>query len=62
MLTIAHRLETVMDYDKIIVMDKGKAAEQGSPQELLNDENGIFLAMVNATGPNSAAQLKLMVK
>ena len=61
-LTIAHRLETVMDYDKIIVMDKGKAAEQGSPRELLKDEGGIFSAMVNATGPNSSEQLKQMVK
>ena len=61
-LTIAHRLETVMDYDNIIVMDKGKVAEQGSPRELLKDEGGIFSAMVNATGPNASEQLKQMVK
>ncbi|XP_041970656.1 probable multidrug resistance-associated protein lethal(2)03659 [Aricia agestis] len=34
-LTIAHRLHTVMDYDRVIVMDKGRVAETGHPYELL---------------------------
>ncbi|CAB3257407.1 unnamed protein product [Arctia plantaginis] len=34
-LTIAHRLNTVMDYDRVIVMDKGRVAESGHPFELL---------------------------
>ncbi|XP_026322609.1 probable multidrug resistance-associated protein lethal(2)03659 isoform X1 [Hyposmocoma kahamanoa] len=34
-LTIAHRLNTVMDYDRVIVMDKGRIAESGHPYELL---------------------------
>ncbi|CAG9794562.1 unnamed protein product [Diatraea saccharalis] len=34
-LTIAHRLNTVMDYDRVIVMDKGKVVETGHPYELL---------------------------
>ena len=62
LLTIAHRLNTVIDYDKVIVMDKGKVAEFGSPRDLLEDETGMFTAMVNATGPESAAQLKRMAK
>ena len=62
LLTIAHRLNTIMDYDVIIVVDKGKVAELGSPRELLSGEDGIFMAMVNATGPDSAAHLKLMAK
>ncbi|KAJ2490635.1 hypothetical protein IWW37_003009 [Coemansia sp. RSA 2050] len=33
-LTIAHRLETVMKSDRIIAMDKGAIAEIGTPQEL----------------------------
>ncbi|KAJ2795467.1 Multidrug resistance-associated protein 1, partial [Coemansia furcata] len=34
-LTIAHRLDTIMNSDRIIVMDKGSIAEIGTPQELL---------------------------
>jgi ABC-type multidrug transport system fused ATPase/permease subunit len=61
-LTIAHRLETIIDYDVIIVMDKGKVAEMGSPRDLLRDESGLFTKMVEATGPESAMQLKLLAK
>ena len=35
MLSIAHRLETVLDYDRILVMSNGRAAEVGEPHELL---------------------------
>ncbi|KAJ0182975.1 hypothetical protein K1T71_000951 [Dendrolimus kikuchii] len=38
-LTIAHRLNTVMDYDRVIVMDKGRVAESGHPFELLTQTN-----------------------
>lgn len=62
MLTIAHRLETIIDYDKVIVMDKGKAVEIGSPSELLKDESGFFTSMVEATGPESAMQLRQLAK
>ncbi len=59
LVTIAHRLNTIIDYDVVIVMDKGKVAEIGSPRELL-DLNGMFAGMVDATGPDSAAELRLM--
>ncbi|KAL0809379.1 hypothetical protein ABMA28_011577 [Loxostege sticticalis] len=38
-LTIAHRLNTVMDYDRVIVMDKGRVVESGHPFELLTQAN-----------------------
>ncbi|CAH2056116.1 unnamed protein product, partial [Iphiclides podalirius] len=38
-LTIAHRLNTVMDYDRVIVMDKGRVVESGHPYELLRSLN-----------------------
>lgn len=42
---IAHRMRTVEAADKIVVLDQGRVAEQGSPQELMKEENGIFRHM-----------------
>jgi ATP-binding cassette subfamily B protein len=44
-LVIAHRMRTVMGADKVVVLDDGRVAEQGSPQELLAAE-GSFARMV----------------
>lgn len=53
-LTIAHRLNTIMDSDKVLVMDAGQMVEFGSPYELLtNGESKIFYNMVMETGQNS---------
>ncbi|HRK97981.1 MAG: ABC transporter ATP-binding protein [Alphaproteobacteria bacterium] len=48
-LVIAHRLSTIQSADKIIVMDKGRIAEQGTHSELLI-KNGIYARMYNSTG------------
>jgi len=58
LLTIAHRLETIMDYDKILVMENGKAAEFGTPSELI-ENNGIFTELVNATGEGATALIAM---
>ena len=47
-----------MDYDAILVMDKGKAAEFGSPKALVEDKNSLFTQLINATGVESASMLK----
>ncbi|MBP9711157.1 MAG: ABC transporter ATP-binding protein [Candidatus Pacebacteria bacterium] len=47
MIIIAHRLTTVMETDKIIVVDKGNIAEEGAPQELLKDENSYFYRLTH---------------
>lgn len=49
-LTIAHRIETIMDADKIIVMNFGKVEEYDTPFSLLEKPEGLFKDMVNATG------------
>ncbi|KAJ2414692.1 hypothetical protein GGI10_002205 [Coemansia sp. RSA 2530] len=48
-LTIAHRLNTIMNSDRIIVMEKGEIAEIGSPQELIA-KGGKFAELVQANG------------
>ncbi|KAJ2728052.1 Multidrug resistance-associated protein 1 [Coemansia sp. BCRC 34962] len=47
-LTIAHRLETIMNSDRIIVMDKSIIAEIGTPQELLA-KDGMFAQLVKTS-------------
>lgn len=63
-LTIAHRLHTVMDCDKVLVMDAGRAVEFGSPYELLNDMQGsrVFHSMVKQTGRATFDQLARVAK
>jgi ABC-type multidrug transport system fused ATPase/permease subunit len=46
-LTIAHRINTIMDYDRVLVIDKGKVAEFDTPENLLK-EQGIFYELVSA--------------
>lgn len=53
LLVVAHRLSTVIDFDRILVMDDGKAAEFGRPRDLLGYEKGIFKAMVAESGERS---------
>ncbi len=52
-IVIAHRMRTVMNADKIIVLDSGKVIEQGSPSELLSHE-GLFARMVNLQSQSSS--------
>ena len=45
-LTIAHRLNTIMDYDKVLVMDQGRVVEFDKPEVLLQNNNGYFYRLV----------------
>lgn len=57
-ITVAHRLHTVMDSDRILVMEAGSAKEFDAPHILLETENGIFKSMVEATGAQECESLK----
>lgn len=57
MLTVAHRLHTIMDSDRVLVMDTGVAAEFAAPHELLEQGHGIFYEMVHTLGPQEMERL-----
>ncbi|XP_054263384.1 multidrug resistance-associated protein 1 isoform X4 [Macrosteles quadrilineatus] len=44
-LTIAHRLNTIMDYDRVLVLDKGLIVEYDSPSNLLKNKSSVFYGM-----------------
>ncbi len=47
---IAHRIKTVIDYDKIIVLEQGRVKEMGTPLELITNTNGAFQRMCVESG------------
>jgi ABC-type multidrug transport system fused ATPase/permease subunit len=57
-LTIAHRLNTIMDSDRILVLDSGHIAEFDTPKNLLKNKKSVLSGMVEATGPITAAYLR----
>ncbi|KAJ3266425.1 hypothetical protein HDU77_001036 [Chytriomyces hyalinus] len=49
-ITIAHRINTIIDYDRILVLDHGKVVELDSPQVLLRDRTSKFFALAKEAG------------
>ncbi|XP_033647176.1 ATP-binding cassette sub-family C member 8-like [Asterias rubens] len=47
-LTIAHRVQTILDSDRILVLNEGRIAEFDTPDALLTQEDSIFTSLVNA--------------
>ncbi|RKL04169.1 ABC transporter C family member 10 [Fusarium oxysporum] len=47
-IMIAHRIDTLLDFDKVAVLGKGSLVEFGAPQELLKDEAGAFARLYRA--------------
>ena len=52
-MVIAHRMRTVLNADKIVVLKDGRVVEQGSPSDLLKKENGLFRHMVELQGASA---------
>ncbi|KZO90715.1 hypothetical protein CALVIDRAFT_542481 [Calocera viscosa TUFC12733] len=50
LLTIAHRIRTIIDYDRLLVLDAGRVAEFDTPINLLNKQSGIFKDMCLKSG------------
>ncbi|KAI7932977.1 hypothetical protein MJO28_017890, partial [Puccinia striiformis f. sp. tritici] len=49
LLCIAHRLRTVINYDRIVVMDGGRAVEMATPLQLYDQDSGIFRNMCESS-------------
>ncbi|KAL7754223.1 hypothetical protein RI367_000204 [Sorochytrium milnesiophthora] len=57
-LTIAHRLNTVIDYDYILSLDAGQVVEFDHPHVLVNRPGSLFASLVDETGPANAQMLR----
>ena len=55
-ITVAHRLETIMDYDLVLVMDKGRLVESGSPSILAQRPGSWFHNLLNSIGSSEVVE------
>jgi ABC-type multidrug transport system fused ATPase/permease subunit len=53
-ITIAHRLNTIIDYDRVVVLDGGQVVENDSPAVLASKRNGIFAKLLQDHSHDSA--------
>lgn len=49
-ITIAHRLHTIVEYDRVVVMHEGRVAEVGTPADLVDKQDGLFRGLISALG------------
>jgi ABC-type multidrug transport system fused ATPase/permease subunit len=57
-LTIAHRLRTVIDYNRVMLLEDGKIVEFDTPVNLLVNKESRFYALCKATGKEEFSTLK----
>lgn len=46
-ITIAHRIATIQDYDQVLVLEHGNVKEYGNPQKLLRNPSSAFAKLAN---------------
>lgn len=61
-ISIAHRLNTIVDFDRVVVLDKGKMVECDSPASLLSNPESLFYKLGKATGEANFKLLKELAK
>ncbi|KAG0301029.1 hypothetical protein BGZ98_008678 [Dissophora globulifera] len=61
-LTIAHRLNTIIESDKVLVMDGGVVAEFGEPYALLQNPDGAFTELVRHAGEAASRKLAIIAE
>lgn len=49
-IAVAHRLDNILDFDRIIVLDRGRVVEEGSPKQLLEERGSAFRELYEAQG------------
>ena len=59
-ITIAHQIGTVLDYDLLLVLDAGRVVEQGAPRQLAKKQDGIFAGMLKAALDQGASLTERM--
>jgi ATP-binding cassette subfamily C (CFTR/MRP) protein 1 len=58
-ITVAHRLHTIIDYDFVLVMHQGKAFEFASPRDLLSRSDSMFSSLVEKSGDGAKLRSRL---
>ena len=61
-ITIAHRLNTIIDSDQVMVLDAGQIVQFDQPYLLLQNANGLFRKLVNQTGQQMEMKLHSLAK
>ena len=57
-IAVAHRLDTVIEYDKILVLGGGEVVAFDSPHNLSLEKDGVFASMLDDTGKGMASELR----
>lgn len=61
-LSIAHRLNTIADFDRVLVLDQGELVEFDTPHALLSNPQSLFSQLADATGVSNAALIRSIAK
>lgn len=57
-LSIAHRLNTIADFDRVLVLQDGVKMEFDAPHTLLSSTDSLFSQLADATGPSNSALIR----